>query len=149
MSDPADPKEDDLAFLESDARPPPLAPLEHDLVEAWPSLRRKLASLLAEGANAKDFQNRLSFVVQHIEHNMDTRQEDSLFILVQMLTGRDYGYSTTHALMSAATCHMMAPLADVASQERGALLRAALTMNISMLGLHDELSRQAQPLYED
>ena len=149
MSDPADPEEDDLAFLESDHRPSQLAPLENDLVEAWPSLRRKLANLLAEGANAKDFENRLTFVVQHVQHNMDTRQEDSLFILVQMLTGREYGYSATHALMSAATCHMMAPLADVSGNDRGALLRAALTMNISMLGLHDVLSRQAQPLYED
>jgi HD-GYP domain-containing protein (c-di-GMP phosphodiesterase class II) len=148
MSDPADP-DDDLAFLESDTRPPNLAPLEHDLVEAWPSLRRKLANLLTEGTNAKDFQNRLTFVAQHVQQMMDARQEDSLFILVQMLTGREYSYSATHALMAAATCHMMAPMASIGGTELMALLRAALTMNISMTVLHDELSRQAQPLYED
>ena len=117
--------------------------------EAWPALRRRLANLLLEGEEAKDFHKRLAFVEIGLRQVLEGQEDDSLFVLVQMLSDRDYGYSATHALTSAVLCRMMAPLAEIGEPQLTSLVRAALTMNVAMTALQDDLAVQSQPLSED
>lgn len=131
------------------APPEGLVPLrEEDVTEQWPGLRRRLAQLLTE-PEPRQFLPRLAGVADHVRLLARAQPEDSLFVLVQMLTSREYGYSATHALTSAFLCALLAPQAGLNDAEDRALVLAALTMNIGMTTLHDELSRQAQPLYEE
>jgi len=124
------------------------AQLDPSAAEAWPALRRRLAVLLQEGAQAKDFSKRLAFVEHGLRLTLESQEDDSLFVLVQMLSDRSYGYSATHALTAAVTCLMIGPLAPIAEPEMTALVRAALTMNIGMSALHDQLAVQLQPVSE-
>lgn len=120
------------------------AQLDTDPTEALPALRRRLASLMSEGREAKDFLKRLAFVEAGLRITFKAREDDTLFMLVQMLSDRQYGYSATHALMSAATCLAVAPLAGIVEPQLSSLVRAALTMNMAMADMQDMLAQQAQ-----
>jgi len=118
--------------------------LDPDPVEAMPALRRRLAAaLLLEGAQAHDFARRLAFIETGLRLTLQNRPDDSLVVLVQMLSDRQYGYCATHALLAASACLLVAPLLPIEEPQRGALLRAALTMNIAMAELQDLLATQA------
>ncbi len=117
--------------------------------EAWPALRRRLANLLQEGEAAKDFHKRLAFVETGVQLTLDGQEDDSLFVLVQMLSDRDYGYSATHALTAAVLCRMIAPLAQIGEPQLTSLMRAALTMNMAMSALQDQLAVQVPPVTDE
>ncbi len=117
--------------------------------EAWPALRRRLASLLQEGEAAKDFHKRLAFVETGVQLTLAGQEDDSLFVLVQMLSDREYGYGATHALTAAVLCRMIGPLAQIGEPQLTSLTRAALTMNMSMCALQDQLAVQVQPVTDD
>ena len=118
--------------------------LDADPTEALPALRRRLASLLLEGAEARDFHKRLAFVETGLRLTLRAKEDDTLFMLVQMLSDRQYGYCATHALMAATTCLLVAPLAELDEAQTASLVRAALTMNVAMAELQDLLATQAQ-----
>ena len=117
---------DPQAALADAARLEVRAQLDPSPAEAWPALRRRLAMLLQEGAQAKDFPKRLAFIEAGVRLTLEGQEDDSLFVLVQMLSDRSYGYCATHALTSAITCLMLAPLAKLDTADTDALLRAAL-----------------------
>lgn len=123
--------------------------LDTQAAEAWPALRRRLAALLHEGAQATDFMRRLAFVEIGLKRVLDGHEDDSLFVLVQMLSDKDYGYNATHALTAAVLCRMVAPLADIREPQLTSLIRAALTMNIAMCQLQDQLAVQVQPVNDE
>ncbi|NIC42981.1 HD-GYP domain-containing protein [Aquabacterium sp. A08] len=139
---------DPQAALADAARLEVRAQLDPSPAEAWPALRRRLAMLLQEGAQAKDFRKRLAFIEAGVRLTLEGQEDDSLFVLVQMLSDRSYGYCATHALTSAITCLMLAPLAKLDTADTDALLRAALTMNIAMAAMQDQLAIQIQPASE-
>lgn len=120
--------------------------LDKDPVDAWPALQRWLLTLLRRDSNRdEDFLQRLTFIENGIRTLTDDYPDASLFVLVQMLfDSHSPSYSTTHALLSALICRLIAPKANLPESEQMALVRAALTMNIGMLSLHDKLARQAQ-----
>ncbi|TDQ41810.1 HD-GYP domain-containing protein [Tepidicella xavieri] len=117
--------------------------LDPDPTEGIPALRRRLAQLLLEGRDARDFSRRLAFIEAGLRTILRAREDDTLFVLVQMLSDRQYGYCATHALMAATTCLLVAPLAEIAEPQLSSLVRAALTMNMAMAELQDVLAQQA------
>lgn len=119
--------------------------LDSDPTEAWPQLHRRLNAVLHQRIEAADFLGRIGFIEDHLSDLAQARQDDSLFVLVQMLADRHYSYSATHALLSALVCTLMGPLAKIEGDELKALIRAALTMNIGMADLHDLLALQTSP----
>lgn len=125
------------------------AQLDPAPAEAWPALRRRLAVLLQEGADAKDFHKRLAFIETGVKLTLEGQEDDSLFVLVQMLSDRSYGYCATHALTAAVTCLMIGPLAQIQPPAVDALVRAALTMNIAMAAMQDQLAIQLQPATQE
>ena len=122
--------------------------LDRDPVDAWPSLQRWLLTLLRRDNNREDdFLQRLTFIENGIRTLTDEYPDASLFVLVQMLFDtHSPSYSTTHALLCALICRLIAPKANLPESEQMALVRAALTMNIGMQGLQDKLARQAQDI---
>jgi len=117
--------------------------VERPLTERWPDVHAVLSLLLHQGEQAQDFQSRLRQIEQQIGALLASRVDDSLFLLVHLLHDRSFGYSSTHALMCAVLCHLVAETLSVDPAHRCSLLRAALTMNVGMTRLHDELSIRA------
>lgn len=112
----------------------------------WPALHRRLNKVTENIVNGADFAGQITQIEHELSRSLQERPDDSLFILVQMLHDLRYGYSTSHALLSALTCRLIAPLANITDQQLDALTRAALTMNIGMRELQDRLAHQTQPL---
>ncbi|WP_291015242.1 HD domain-containing phosphohydrolase [Hydrogenophaga sp.] len=114
--------------------------------EAWAELHATLSSLLHQGAGASDFLSRLLRVQQEADHLWQLQPDTSMLVLVQYLFAPRLSYSTTHALLCAGLCQMVAASADLAADTRRRLSQAALTMNLGMTRAHDELARQgAEP----
>lgn len=125
------------------------APVENEhgtAVEVWPDLHHALATLLYQGEQAQEFVPRLAQIERRMGQVTQSRVDDSLFVLVQLLQDRRLGHSATHALLCAVVCRLAGPTLDLSPAECDSLQRAALTMNIGMARLHDALAHQAEPL---
>lgn len=127
------------------------APAEPDLearalTEVLADLHAALTLLLHQGDRAQDFAGRFVAVDRRLQRLLQRRADDVLFVLVQMLYDRGVGYSASHALTCAAVADLMAQTLAWPAQTRDALRRAALSMNVGMARLHDDLARQDAPL---
>lgn len=119
-----------------------------DPVTAWPDLQASLTTLLHQNVQAQDFVSRLVVVEARAQRLVQARPDDALFMLLLLLHDRTLSYSASHALLTAVMCELVAPAAGVPDGERQSLFRAAITMNIGMARLQDELLRQATPVTE-
>lgn len=119
-----------------------------DPVVVWPDLHDRLMTLLHQNVAAGDFVNRLIQVEHRAQRTLANRVDDSLFVLVQLLQDRSVSYSATHALLCATACRLVGASVGLSQAHLAALFRAALTMNIGMARLHDDLARQDRPLTE-
>jgi len=117
-------------------------------VVVWPDLHDRLMTLLHQNVAATDFVNRLIQVEHRAHRTLANRVDDSLFVLVQLLQDRAVTYSATHALLCATACRLVGAGIGLSETDLAALFRAALTMNIGMARLHDDLARQDRPLTE-
>jgi len=138
-----------LESIASVARPmgfgPERAEQELSVPARWADLHTSTALLLQQGEQAQDFLRRLELIRSRIEDVLQSRIDDSLFVLVQMLLDRTLGYSTGHALLCALLCRIAGKLLLKEPGALDSLINAALTMNIGMTRLQDELTLQADP----
>ena len=115
-----------------------------DLLGQWSDLESGLAMLLLNPSSVQEFPKR---VMQYDRWMQDLLQRDpdiGLYLLFQLATNSSVGYSTSHALVSAVLCHLLAAELQLAPSERNSLVHAALTMNIAMTALQDQLASQAE-----
>jgi HD-GYP domain-containing protein (c-di-GMP phosphodiesterase class II) len=110
--------------------------------EAWADLHASLGTLLHQGRGAGQFLERLQRVQESATQLWAQQPDQSLLVLVQLLFDKNLSYSTTHALLCAGLCQLVAEAADVSESVLGSLVPAALTMNVGMTRAHDEMARQ-------
>nr|UHA56952.1 phosphodiesterase [uncultured organism] len=77
-----------------------------------------------------------------VGHDIDA----ALYLMFQLASTSTVGYSASHALVCATLCHILAQELQLQRHERDSLVRAAITMNISMTTLQNELALQNEPL---
>jgi len=135
------------------ARPMGVQPTRNEqelsALERWTDLHTRLSLLLVQGEQAQDFERRLQQLESRIDEVLRARVDDSLFVLVQLLLDRAQGYSASHALLSAVLCRLVGtPLLAGHEPLQRSLMHAALTMNIGMSKLQDELALRLEPLDE-
>jgi len=114
--------------------------------EAWADLHATLGTLLHQGSEANQFIERLLRVQTAGAQLWQQQPDNSLVVLVQFLFDTRLSYSTTHALLCAGLCQLVARAADLACGSQQQLALSALTMNLGMTRAHDELARQAGAL---
>lgn len=115
---------------------------------AWPDLQAGLAATLHQNISSQDFTGRLTTTERRAQRLLELAPDDALFMLVQLLYRRELSYTASHALLSAACCHLVAPVTGVEERMRAPLFHAALTMNLGMAKLQDDLCRQEVPVSE-
>lgn len=120
-----------------------------DPLTDWPDLHASLTTLLHQGTQAQDFATRLGHLEAKAQRLLAYRPDHALFMLMTLLQERNLSYCAAHALLVAALCHLVAPAAAVPEADRPSLFRAAITMNLGMARLQDELVRQAAPLTDE
>ena len=123
------------------ARPADLNPLT-----ACPQLHARLTRLLHLDVQTGDFAERLDSIASTARELLAGHRDKSLFLFMQMLFDVSRGYCASHALLCAAVCQVIGEATALPETARQSLFKAALTMNIGMSTLQDELARQNQPL---
>lgn len=119
-----------------------VAPVRDD-PEDWARLLQRTNSLLRDPARA-EFLGRLERLRDDLRGHLQRSPDATLLTLIYS-AGQDYQlYAASHALLVASLCELagkFVPHWD--SQERDALCMAALTMNLSMAALQNQLATQA------
>ncbi|MDD5334177.1 MAG: phosphodiesterase [Rhodoferax sp.] len=115
-----------------------------DLLSLWSDLESGLGMILGSPDSTQEFEQR---VWQYDRWMQDLLRRDpdlGLYLLFQLATNSPVGYSASHALISAVLCHLIAKELGLPKTERDSLVHAALTMNMAMTGLQDQLAEQME-----
>ena len=115
-----------------------------DLLGLWADLESALSVLLARPSQVRDFPQKLRQLDRWLQDLVQHDVDASLYLMFQLAATSTVGYSASHALVCATLCHIMAREFALSNQERDALVMAALTMNISMTRMQDELAVQRE-----
>ena len=115
-----------------------------DLLSLWADLESGLGIILGSPASVQEFELR---VWQYDRWMTDLLKRDTdmgLYLLFQLASNSPVGYSASHALVSAVLCHLIALELKLPLNERDSLVHAALTMNIAMTQLQDQMAGQLE-----
>lgn len=115
-----------------------------DLLGLWSDLESALSVLLARPLQVQDFAQKLRQVDSWLRDLVAHDNDAALYLMFQLAATSTVGYSASHALVCGTLCHIMAGELKLPQAERDSLVRAALTMNIGMTQLQDELAEQRE-----
>jgi HD-GYP domain-containing protein (c-di-GMP phosphodiesterase class II) len=116
-----------------------------DPIAAWNDLLVRASALLHDPRQA-DFRQRVERLDREALDLLDADTDAALLILIHGTTHELHQYSVTHALLVTAVTELAARHLPWPSDWRPSLRRAALTMNIAMTGLQDQLALQDSPV---
>lgn len=125
------------------SNPMAVAPLS--LADAWYELVGNLDQALREVAEGSEGLGRTDAVLAKVRTLAERRPDASLMHLIFEATQSVERYSCRHALLACLVVELTVPVLGWSSEEREALGRAALLMNVGMLGLQDQLAGSALP----
>lgn len=115
-----------------------------DLLGLWSDLESGLGIILGSPASIQEFEQRVWQYDRWMQGLLKRDTDVGLYLLFQLATNSSVGYSASHALVSAVLCHLIAVELDLPQTERDNLVHAALTMNIAMTALQDQLAGQME-----
>lgn len=121
----------------------PPNPTVHEWMDQWSDLEARLSRLLAQPRASAHFVPDVEAIHAQLVEQLDTDADSTLYWLLQLATSSTVSYSSSHALVCASLCHLVAPLIGLTAQQQRSLALAALTMNLAMTQLQDQLTRQA------
>lgn len=116
-----------------------------DPASAWHDLVMRTRALLHDPA-ADEFAARTARLDRETMDLLAADTDASLLTLVHATTQELRGYSATHALLVMVVCELAARHLAWPPDWRPALRRAALTMNLAMSSLQDQLALQDSPV---
>ncbi len=120
--------------------PPAERPLE------WPDLEGRARVLLADTRAAR-WEARLDELADEMLARLERQVDATLLRFIHLAGTRPEDYSTLHAILVMLLCALAGPrLPGWQPAWRRPMTRAALSMNVGMVPLQNELVRQAHPL---
>ena len=122
--------------------PPPQA------IDAWDELKRHLSQLLRSTEPDAEWLKALDAAALRLRTLAHRSPDMALYLMLQSASVEVDRYSAQHAMLCALICELCAEALDWPADEVGTLVRAALTMNLSMSATQDALARQSGPLSE-
>ncbi len=119
-----------------------------DLLGLWSDLEAGLGILLGSPLSVQEFEQRVWQYDRWMQTLLQRDTDVGLYLLFQLATNSSVGYSASHGLVCGVLCHLLAAELKLELRERNALVHAALTMNIAMTELQDQLALQTDKLTE-
>lgn len=113
-----------------------------DLLGLWSDLESGLAMLLTHPTSVQEFAPRVRQYDRWMQDLLGMDTDVGLYLLFQLATTSLVGYSASHALVCAVLCDLIASDFALPVQQRDSLVRAAMTMNMSMTMLQNDMARQ-------
>ena len=118
---------------------------EHeDLLGLWSDLESALSLLLLHPKRVNDFDFKVLQIDQWMQDLVAHDVDAALYLMFQLASTSTMGYSASHALVCGTLCHVLSEALKLSPPERNSLVHAALTMNISMTALQDQLAEQRE-----
>lgn len=115
-----------------------------DLLSLWSDLESGLGIILGSPTSIQEFEQRVRQYDRWMQTLLERDADVGLYLLFQLATNSPVGYSASHALVCAVLCHLIAVELPLQPEERQSLVHAALTMNIAMTALQDQLASQIE-----
>ena len=115
-----------------------------DLLSLWSDLEAGLAIVLGTPGSVQEFEQRIWQYDRWMQTLLNRDADVGLYLLFQLATNSPVGYSASHALVCTVLCHLIANDIGLPKNERDSLVHAALTMNIAMTALQDQLAGQLE-----
>lgn len=115
-----------------------------DLLGLWADLEAGLGIILGSPGSTQEFERRVRQYDRWMQGLLQRDTDVGLYLLFQLATNSPVGYSASHALVSAVLCHLISVELALVQPERDSLVHAAMTMNIAMTALQDQLAGQAE-----
>jgi hypothetical protein len=113
-----------------------------DLLGLWSDLESGLGIVLSHPHSVQQFPQRIQQYDRWMQNLIQYDTDVALYLLFQLAGHSPVGYSASHALMCGVLCHLVAQELQLPAAERNSLVHAALTMNIAMTALQDQLANQ-------
>jgi len=113
-----------------------------DLLGLWSDLESGLGLLLSHPHSVQELRQRIEQYDHWLQDLLVHDADVGLYLLFQLAIISPVGYSASHSLVCAVLCHLISVDYMLPQEERNSLVRAALTMNIAMTALQDELAVQ-------
>ena len=121
-------------------------PAASELLAQWSRLTGRVSALL-RAPEATSFKATLAAIDAELQGLADHDGDRVIFVARFLAESEVHRYCAAHSLYVALACHLAAQAIDGFDERRRAQLRgAALTMNIAMAALQDQLARQDTPL---
>src|SRR5574344_2811652 len=115
-----------------------------DLQGLWSDLEAALALVLTHPGQVSDVPQKVLQLDAWLQELMAHDSDAGLYLMYQLAAGTSVGYSAAHALVCATLSHLLAHSYRLPPVERDALVHAALTMNIGMTQLQNQLALQRE-----
>lgn len=115
-----------------------------DLLGLWSDLESGLGVILGSPASTREFAHRVLQYDRWMQGLLQRDPDVGLYLLFQLASNSPVGYSASHSLVCAVLSHLIAIELHLAPAERDSLVHAALTMNIAMTAMQDELATQVE-----
>ena len=112
----------------------------------WLDLQVQTNALLRD-TQPVNFMERLERLHSQLNRHSRNNPDGTLFALIQLSAAEVRMYSATHAMLVSVMCGLAArEVLKWSDEQQHSLFKAALTMNLGMTGLQDQLTRQAEAL---
>jgi hypothetical protein len=137
-----------IAQASPDAAHPltPRAVANTPLIVELSDLQMRISLLLREARPDGVWVGRITAFAQRLRQLIAKDADALLYLLTQATTHDPQHYSSHHALLCTVVVELCAHTLQWPQEDVGALVHAALTMNLSMTSLQDELAQQDAPL---
>lgn len=110
----------------------------------WLDLQVQANAVLRDNQPA-NFMERLERVHSQLSRHSRRNPDGTLFALIQLSATEVRMYSATHAMLVSVMCGLAArEVLKWPAEQEASLCKAALTMNLSMTGLQDQLTKQVE-----
>lgn len=113
-----------------------------NLLQRWGDVESKLGGLLASVASTPDFSERLQALATAVDRLLTQDTAGSQLVLFNRAVTHFGGYSVLHALLCAVVSHALGDVFELSAQQRQSLVCAALSMNVAMTSVQNELALQ-------
>ena len=117
-----------------------------DLLGLWSDLEAGLGVILSSPHSIQEFEQRVWQYDRWLQSLLERDADVGLYLLFQLATNSSVGYSASHSLICGVLCHLVANELKLSVNERNSLVHSALTMNIAMTALQDQLALQTEKL---
>lgn len=117
-----------------------------DLLGLWSDLEAALHLILTSPVLVPQFTSKIQQLDAWMQDLVAHDTDAALYLMFQLASTSTVGYSASHALVCATLCQILASEFQLPQHERSSLVRAALTMNLGMTTLQDQLALQRERL---